>query len=224
MQSDRPTRLMLWVDGVGGYLVCLADSVVLGQPVWSTAPSGLALAGGNGVAAVSSRQNRRVRGPDVPILGDLHARHARLVRDGEAYLLEAIHSAMVDGQPVSRSTTLSDGSEITLGRNVRLRMRQPHALSSTARLELLGNRRTEPAADAVLLMSDACVLGPRSDCHVVCRRWTDEVVLSRRGGRLFCRVAGQYEVDGSTRSGRSEIGPKCRISSESFSLSLEPVV
>ncbi|MDZ7619821.1 MAG: FHA domain-containing protein, partial [Patescibacteria group bacterium] len=97
-------RLMLWVDSVGGYWVCLADAVVLGQP------------GADSHA-------------DVPILGDVASRHARIRRDGEGYLLEAIHATRVDGKPVQRIAPLADGSMITLGESVRLRFRRPHALS-----------------------------------------------------------------------------------------------
>ena len=51
-------------------------------------------------------------------------------------------------------------------------------------------------------MADACVLGPDARCHVVCRGWTREVVLCRRGDRAFCRAAGRLEIDGLAREWR----------------------
>ena len=48
-------RFMLWVDAVGGYWVCLADELIVGQP----GPTG---------------------GADIPILADISARHAGIRR------------------------------------------------------------------------------------------------------------------------------------------------
>jgi len=196
---------MLWVDAVGGYWLTLADSIVLGQPV---APE---------------RDGRQRRGPDLAILGDLHARHARIRRDEDGYLIEAIHSVAVDGRPVQKVATLVDGSVVTLGRNVRLRFRRPHPLSGTARLELLGQHRTEPRADGVLLMADTCVLGPKPVSHVLARHWTHDVVLSRRGSELYCRAPGTWRVNGEPCEGHRPIGANARIAGETFSMCLESV-
>ncbi len=147
-------RLMLWIDAVGGYWVCLGNEVVLGQP--------------EGSGAV-----------DVPILGDLSRRHACIRRDGEEYLIEALHEVRIDDRPVCDVGRLCDGSRIQLGASVRLLFRRPHALSGTARLDFASRHRTHPSADAVLLMADTCVLGPKRHCHVVCRDWKQEAVLYR---------------------------------------------
>ncbi len=196
MGSQQAGQLMLWVDAVGGYRVCLGDAVVLGQP----------------------NAERRV---DVPILGDLSGRHARIRRDGEGYLIEAMHPTRVDGRPVERIAPLVDGSVITLGDSVRLRFRRPHALSATARLDFLSRHRTEPRADAVLLMADACVLGPRPSSHVLCRHWPHELVLYRHDDELYCRSRTAFEVDGVPCSGRARIGRNSRITGEQFAVALE---
>jgi len=189
-------RLMLWVDAVGGYWVCLADAIVLGQP--------------NADARV-----------DVPILGDVSSRHARIRRDGEGYLIEAIHKTHVDGNLVPRIAPLRNNSIITLGDSVRLRFRRPHALSATARLDFLSRHRTEPGADAVLLMADSCVLGPKPSSHVVCRHWPHEVILYRHDDELFCRSRAAFEVDGVACEGRAPIGRNSRITGEQFAVALE---
>jgi hypothetical protein len=171
MTRTTDQRLMLWIDAVGAFQVCLGESVVLGQPAPDAEP--------------------RRRGPDVAILGDLHARHARITRDGEGYLIEAFHPVAVDGRPVDRAAPLRDGSEITLGRNVRLRLRRPHALSGTARLEPLSRHRIVPTADAVLLMAETCVLGPKPTSHVACPGWPKEIVLNRRNLKPDARIEGE---------------------------------
>jgi len=192
------SRFLLWVDAVGGYWVCLGDEVVLGQPVSSG----------------------RV---DVPILGDVSGRHARIRRDSEGYLIEALRDVKVDGRPVEDTALLGDGARIQLGEAVRLLFRRPLALSATARLEFLSRHRTHPSTDAVLLMADACVLGPKPHSHVFCRDWPHEVVLYRHEGQLYCRTAGSFEIDGLRHREQGLIHRNARIAGDQFSLSLEAI-
>ena len=57
-----PKRFLLWVDGVGGFLVCLNARVTFGQAV--------------------------AEGPvDVPLFAELSKLHAELFRDAEGYVL-----------------------------------------------------------------------------------------------------------------------------------------
>jgi hypothetical protein len=194
--DDR--RFLLWVDAVGGYLVCLDEEVVVGQ------------------AALGND-------PDIPILGDLSRRHAVVRRSGDGYLLEPVAAVMINGRPVNRTTVLRDGDEIQLGQTVRLAFRQPHALSATARLDFLSRHRTQPWADSVLLMAESCVLGPRKSNHVLCRDWTQDVILYRKDEKLYCRAMESLEIDGQVCDGRGELTRKSRVSGTDFSLSLEPV-
>jgi pSer/pThr/pTyr-binding forkhead associated (FHA) protein len=191
-------RFMLWIDAVGGYWVCLGDEVTIGQPSWQ------------GTA-------------DVPILGDLSSRHALIRRDGEEYLIEALREVYVDGSPVDNVGWLRNRSRIQLGRSVQLLFRRPHALSGTARLDFLSRHRTQPAADAVLLMADTCILGPKRHCHVVCPEWTRELVLYRHEGELYCRAAGPFEIDGVACVDRGRIIKNSRIQGEGFSVNLEAI-
>jgi len=195
--GQRAERLLLWVDAVGGYLVCLGEGVILGQP----GPSGTI---------------------DVPILGDLSFRHARIRRDGEGYLLEAFREVWLDGHRVDHLALLADGSKIQLGSSVKLIFRRPHALSATARLDFASRHHTQPSVDAILLMADSCVLGPRPHSHVVCPAWPREVVLFRHEGQLCCRSSGQFEIDGVKHQDRGPLGPSSRVVGPHFSLSLEP--
>ena len=76
-QQDRqPQRLLMWIDAVGGYLVCLNEEIVIGQAVPGSAI-------------------------DVPVLGDISRRHAILRRSGESHLIEPLEDVFVDGQALS---------------------------------------------------------------------------------------------------------------------------
>jgi FHA domain-containing protein len=189
-------RFLLWIDAVGGYWVTLSDEVVIGQPTADV---------------------------DVPILGDISKRHARICRDGEGYLIEALRPVHVNGQPVQGRTTLSDRAIIRLGDRVELRFRRPHALSTTARLEFATGHRTQPSSDAVLLMGETCVLGPSGHSHVVCHNWPNEVVMFRRHGELFCRTTGSMEIDGVATRRRGLLTQNSRVQGDRFSFSLESI-
>jgi len=196
--EDIPQRFFLWIDAVGGYLVCCHDTIVIGQP----------------------DQSGRV---DVPILGDLSRRHAVIRRVGEGYLLEPLRKVRVNGQETGSATSLVDGTVIELGEGVKIRFRRPHPLSATARLEFVSRHRTQPTSDGVLLFAESCVMGPSSKCHVVCPNWPHEVVLFRQGDELFCRSPGEFQIDGENRQDRGAVTLQSRISGDDFSLSLETI-
>ena len=89
-KTREGSRVVLWVDAVGGYLVCLGDEVILGQAI-----------------------------PDadieIPIFGDLSRRHLRIFRDGEGYLLEPLQKVLVNGKVVHTVTSLQEGAEVEVG-------------------------------------------------------------------------------------------------------------
>ena len=189
---------MLWVDAVGGYWICMADELIVGQPT-------------------------AAGGADIPILADISSRHARIRRDGEGYLIDALREVRVDGRPVDATALLSDGSRIEIGSGVKMQMRRPHPLSLTARLDFVSRHRTQPPADAVLLLADSCVLGPKPHSHIVCREWTREVILFRHDERLYCHANGRFEIDGVACKNRGQLQANSRVSGDGFSFSLEAV-
>ncbi len=210
--QPRGPRFLLWVDAVGGYLVCLGDEIVIGQ----AHPGNLV---------------------DVPIQADIRRRHVSIRREGEGYVIDPLAARNVlagaasarqarvrmDGKDLKSAALLSDGDEFELGEGVRLRFRKPHALSASARLEILSNHRTHPYADAVLLMAESAVLGPKWQNHVICRDWTSDVVLYRQEENLFCRAMQSLEIDGKLQEGRGRLSVRSRVVGSDFSLSLEPV-
>ncbi len=195
---DRGQRIVAWIDAVGGFLICTGDEIVLGQP---------------------SREG----GVDVPILGDLSRRHAVIRRDREAYVLTPLHRTCVDSRQITEPTVLRDRATIRLGDGVELRFRKPHALSSTAVLEIASRHRTDPAVDGIVLMSESCILGPQSHSHIRCPDWTSDLVLFRRGEHLMCRTQSPLEIDGQTCVGQASVAPNCRIECDEFALSLEEI-
>src|SRR4051794_20843864 len=87
----------LWVDGVGGFLVCLSTQITIGGPV-----------------------GREGEGADVSLMSNLSRQHVRLIRSGEVWLLEPMGPASVDGRPVVKHHLLNDGAQLQLGSSVQL--------------------------------------------------------------------------------------------------------
>jgi hypothetical protein len=190
-------RFLLWVDAVGGFLVCLDNQVVLGR------------AGADGHA-------------DIPLLGDLARGHATIVRDGETYLIQAAKPTFVNGREVD-TAPLRDGDVIRMGSSVELEFRQPSPVSATARLEVVSRHRLPLAVDAVILMAETCIIGPSDQAHIRATGIDGPIVLYRQGPGLACRAPGAFEVDGRTCAARSPITLQSSVLGEGFSFSLEPL-
>ena len=197
--KEHPERSLLWVDAVGGFLVCLDDCIDIGQP-----------SSGDSIA--------------VPILADLSRRHAMIRRDAGAYVIDPQQRTRIDGREITTPFVLSDNQLIQLGDNVRIRFNRPHALSATARLTIESHHKTQPTADAILLMADSCVLGPNKHCHVRCRNWQRDVILYRQNGQVFCRADEPLSIDGVLANSSSEIHSGVRVEGEEFSFAWEALV
>jgi hypothetical protein len=191
-------RFLLWVDAVGGYLVCLDEQIVLGR------------AGPDSHA-------------DVPLMGDLSRNHATLARNGDGYLLRAHQPSFVNGKPVVEQTVLRDGDVIRLGSTVELEFRQPSPVSATARLVILSRHRLPLAVDGVLLMAETCIVGAAPQAHILAPALQNPVVLYRQAGALWCRAVGAFDVDGRTCASRAPLTLQSSVLGDGFSFSLEPL-
>jgi FHA domain len=191
-------RFLLWVDGVGGYLVCMDDRIVLGR------------AGPDSHA-------------DIPLMGDLSRNHATLVRNGEGYLLQAHQASFVNGKPVAEQVVLRDGDVIRLGSTVELEFRQPSPVSATARLAIVSRHRLPLAVDGVLLMAETCIVGGAAQAHIPAPALANPVVLYRQAGALWCRAPGAFDVDGRTCAARAPLTLHSSVLGDGFSFSLEPL-
>jgi hypothetical protein len=196
-------RFMLWIDAVGGYLVCLADEVIVGQGAISIGQGGSPA--------------------DIAIQADISRKHAKIARVSGGYLLEPLHgSAAVSGRAANEAVLLSDGDEVQAAA-LKMRFRKPHVLSSSARLEITSGHRSQPHSDAIILMAESCVLGPKWQNHVVCRDWTGDVVLYRHRGQLFCRAAEPIEIDGQRCKNNGPIRAGSHVLGADFSFTIEAV-
>ncbi|MFO0968436.1 MAG: FHA domain-containing protein [Gemmataceae bacterium] len=194
VQGQSP-RLLLWVDGIGGYLVCLGSRVTLGQVNPETTP-------------------------DISLLADISRHHATIERDAEAYTLSAIRKVSVNGQTVERCL-LRDGDRLTLGVSCQLVFGQPARLSASARVNVVSGHRLAQPVEGVLLMADTLVLGAGPQSHVSIEELEKPVVLFRHDKGIGVRHEGRLKVDGEVAQERALIHPGQRVSAGGVTFTFE---
>lgn len=192
-----PPRFLLWIDGVGGYLVCLGTRLTFGQ----------------------AQPDARV---DVPLVADVSRLHAGLVRDAEGYVIEAMRPILVNGASTTRAL-LQSGDQVTLGTTCRFLFRLPVAGSTSARLDLVSGHRLPTAVDGVLLMAETLVLGP-GQAHVAVPGLSEPVILFRHRDGLGMRHGGTLAVNGQPSSGRTILPGHAVIAGDEVSFAIDPAV
>ena len=192
-----PKRFLLWIDGVGGYLVCLAPRVTFGQAT--------------------------THGPiDIPLYADVSRLHAEITRDSEGYILESTRVVSVNGQSTTR-TTLKPGDRVTLGATCQFQFALPVPISPTARLDLVSGHRLPLAVDGVLLMADNLIIGPGAQVHVPMPDADSNVILYRSKEGLGLRFVGPFRVDNQPYTDRAPLPIPCQVTADSFSFAIEAV-
>lgn len=187
---------IMWIDGVGGYLLIDKEEIMLGQAIAGTSV-------------------------DIGIVGDLSRQAAVFRRTEGDYLLQPLQPTKLDGIPIDRSQLLPNEALLQLGERVKVRFRRPSPLSATARLDLVSLNRFKPNVDGILLLSDSCILGPNPGSHVVCPNWTTELLLFRHGAGWQFRSMVEVNVNGQPQIGQIPLTKGMRMDGEDFSLSIE---
>lgn len=192
-----PDRFLIWIDGVGGYLVCLANKVTLGQVTGDASA-------------------------DIGLYADISRGHAALQRDGGTYLVEASRPLQVNGQMTEKGL-LQAGDRVTLGTSCQLLFTQPVPISATARLDLASGHRLALAVDAVLLMADTLILGGGSQVHISLPELPKSAVLFRNKNAIGLKYEGSFLVDGQKCQDRATLGSNSRVVLDEYTFAIEMV-
>ncbi len=207
---DQPgTTVLLWIDGVGCWMLCPGESVIFGGPV----------------EPGSSRPSA-----DLCLMANLRRQHARIERMGESYRWKTVEGD-VNGRTVRGETFLSDGDLLTLGPNVQMRFRQPSVLSASAVLRpdnrtwprMFAAMQTPGSVDGIVLMDEVCLLGPGADAHVPCPDWAEQVILHRRDEKLWVRTPGRAQLDSRAMTDASPLGDGTVVSGDGWRFRAEVV-
>lgn len=178
----RPLRFHLAVDDAGDYIAIGGDEVVIGH--------------------------RSAERADLPILGDLDAVHARILRSesfhgGPAWMIQPAEERVVrvDGAEVpAGGAALHDGVEVELSPQIRFRFRLPDPGSCSALIEFQRGVECE-GANRVLLFAQGPAgrvrTGRRTDRHLVVRGAAPELSLELNGDQLDCSSPAGLRRPGS---------------------------
>ncbi|MEQ1904582.1 MAG: hypothetical protein ABL888_10380 [Pirellulaceae bacterium] len=195
--ESLPSNFMLWIDGVGGFLICCGKSLWLGRYV--------------------DRSNI-----DIPLQSDLLRRHANLFATSDGYSLVGTANTTVAGRSCETPQPLVDGDSIHLNRHVELKFRRPDWRSTSARIDFVTGHRTVPWCDAVLLLNDRLTIGPSTQNHVCVREMTSEITLRIRGGRLEVEGGGEWlTVDNQMGCETLLLHPNSRLLTEKVAMQFE---
>ena len=198
-EHDAFSRFMIWVDGVGGYMVCSDVENSIGQ----------------------ATQENEV---SIPISGDIHQVHARIQTADNGHLLHPVGPVSIGQQSVSDPQLLIDNRTFEMGESVSLRYRKPHPWSTTAVISFESRNRTFPWSDAVIVAGNTIVLGPNSQSHIRCTRWEHEVILLRREGLWHCRSFADFTIDGESVEMEGQLRSNSRVEGRDFSFSFEKLL
>lgn len=191
-----PRSFMLWIDGVGGFLVCTRQQVTIGR------------SGSNSEA-------------DIPIHADIRRKQLAIRRVGDGFVALPIDSKGEITATSGRPGILRDGQLLDLGAGLVLKMHQPLSLGNSLRIDVVSRHRTDPWADSILLLGNAILLGNSPRHHVQSPKLADEFMIFRRGSEIFLRLPGVHELDGEFHEGDIPVERNCRIVSDNFSATVE---
>lgn len=188
-------RLLLWVDGVGTYLILTSDRTTIGR------------------TGSSAR-------PHLSLAANIQGHHAEILRVEDDYFAVAAQGELRVGGKETRRHLLASGDELDLGHHCRLTFQLPTALSNTAVLTLRKGLRVERDVRDVILLDRELLVGSRSDCHVRAPVKGEPIVISIRKGGLHCRANQEILVDGRESGEEASIpsGAHVRIGELSFTI------
>jgi len=172
-------RYVLWVDGVGSYLLLSGERTTIGR-IGSSALADIALA------------------------GDIEGVHAEILRVEHDWFLVPRAPTRVGGRAVERHL-LADGDRIELSQKVRLDFRLPTSLSSSAVIELPRDQRLPCDARRVILLDGNLILGATTACHVITPDAAARVVLRISEDTFHCHASQGVAIDGRDAGSESTV-------------------
>jgi hypothetical protein len=192
-------QYLLWIDGVGCWLLCMADRVTIGGPALKDDSA------------------------DIRLMANLSREHVAFQRHGEGYLIQPMADTKINDRPIYEPTRLGNDYRLKLGSSVELGFRLPTALSTSAVIEFRSGHRPAHSVDGIVLMSDNCLLGPGHENHIPCHAWTTTVILFRRNGELCCKSRNPLAVDGKRVKEYANLSTGSVISGEELQFRIEQI-
>jgi hypothetical protein len=162
VDSDLPTRLLMWVDGAGSYLILRGSTAWIGRAV-GRSPA------------------------DIPLMADLSEQHAQVARSGDDYFLVAGRNVNVGGKNM-RQKLLQDGDRIILGKRAKMVFKVPSRKSASAVLDLSDSAKMPNDVRRVILFDRFVTVSRNQSAHVVVQTAGEPLVLFERDSKLWIKL------------------------------------
>jgi hypothetical protein len=203
-------RYVAWIDGVGAWLILTSSSVSLGRV--------------NGNVSPLIKSPVTEAEADIALVANLSRSHASIQRIDENYVLNPKSTVQIQSRSISYDTVLPDSCEITLGETVRLSFSIPTPLSATAKMTFASEHRPRTSVDGVILMAETCLLGPSASDHILCRNWSESVVLVQTSAGIVVKSKQELQI-GGRQAGTSDVVSNGQVvSGNDFRFRLEPLI
>ncbi len=167
-----PSKFVVQIDGVGGFLTVRDDRVSIG-PVSSSARPVLALMAGAHIPTATIERND----------GDYVLQSGEPIHVGERRITEKV---------------LSDGDKIALSDRCRLKFGKPNAASGSATLQLSSAKLARPDINHVILMDREILVGAGEGNHI--RAAAQSLAFYVRDEQMYCRTEEAVVIDGKSVS------------------------
>ncbi|MDW8241589.1 MAG: FHA domain-containing protein [Thermogemmata sp.] len=142
LSSTLPPRLLLWIDNIGSYLLCLSNTVSIGN---------------HGLDRTSL----------VPICANLHRFHGEICWDSESFwIVSSKADVFVNGRRVQQRELLRHEDRIQLGETCELQFLQPDPQLQTALLYITSGHRLPLSLNGIILMGQLLVFGCHPKAHI----------------------------------------------------------
>lgn len=195
-EKGHESAAVLWIDGVGSWLLWFLPEFSLG---------------GGG------QENRQV---DLPIMANLSRRHLVLRRLDDLYQVMPVGTVSIDGEALAGNRWLAAHESLLLGTDVQLEFVRPNALSGSAVLRFASHHRPLERVEGVVLMEENCLLGPGQGVHIPCVDWPQPIAFFRREGHLWCRADPSVQIDGVPVTRSMPVGTGSTVSGKNWRLSV----
>lgn len=184
-------RWLLWMDGVGAWLILIGDEITLGRS--------------GGTSPLLKQTQPGKEEADIAMTGNLSRRHVTFRRDADAWLLQPHSVVTMGGRSIQREQLLQDDCELALNQSVKLAFQLPTPLSLSARLTVRSEHRLSMPVSGAVLMAETCLLGSGTENHIRCPAWPGTVILIRSPHGLSVKSRMPLTSDGTSLTGTTPI-------------------
>ncbi|MEZ6095437.1 MAG: FHA domain-containing protein [Pirellulaceae bacterium] len=191
------SSVMMWIDGVGSYLICFAAENWIGKHV----------------------AEPRCQ---IPLQGDLFRYHARLAFDSQGLQILPEGDVWINARRLNvKQANLKDGDRVSLGAgNTRFLVELPE-YGGAARLSLEHGNRTWFGCDQILLVRDVLTIGNSRLCDIRIPGVSEQFEIRKGKNSVCIESPNEFAIDGRLTRGPVPLSTESRLTSRDLAIQFE---